>query len=177
VFPTGLRRSHSRDSSISINSDDIIERRITRHDTVRRYSRDHSSPTRPVWEEPGAEPGIDTTKEPESRFSHMLQECQITVVDIADDRISKYELDNEGLAEFLKHPREDWVKTRWINVNGLSYDVVRLLQGEYHLHGLAIEDMLSIRGRTKVDWFTDHAFSTSIAITIFARYCFACCVL
>jgi Mg2+ and Co2+ transporter CorA len=141
-----------------------VERRITRHDTVRRYSRDfNGSPTRgegTPWEEPGAEPGIDTTKEPDSRFSHMLTECQITVVDLFESSMSKYELDNEGLGVFLKEKpmSRERPKARWINVNGLSYDVVSLLQAAYNLHGLAIEDMLSIRGRTKVDWYTEHAF-------------------
>jgi Mg2+ and Co2+ transporter CorA len=150
-----------------VNSEDIVERRITRHDTVRRYHdsrEDLHSPTQPAWEEPGAEPGIDTSKEPESRFSHMLQECQITVVDVAEDNVSKYDLDNEGLKEFLKKPREDWVQTRWINVNGFSYDVISLLQSQYGLHGLAVEDMLSIHGRTKIDWYPDHAFSKSIIL-------------
>ena len=160
----GLRRarSHSHGSSSSVHEDDIVDRRITRHDTVRRYSRDYvGEPSgERTWEEPGAEPGIDTTKEPDSRFSHMLTESQITVVDLFAEHISKYELDNEGLGLFLKEkPQEkEKPKARWINVNGLSYDVVSLLQREYNLHGLAIEDMLSIRGRTKVDWYTDHAF-------------------
>ncbi|KIW03847.1 uncharacterized protein PV09_05146 [Verruconis gallopava] len=155
-------RAHSLASTSSINSDDIVERRITRHDTVRRYSGTYDLPMRdhePVWEEPGAEPGIDTSKEPESRFSHILQECQITVVDLFEDHVSKFELDNEGLAAFLKdQPSQEPYKARWINVNRLSYDVITMLQAEYKLHGLAIEDMLSIRGRTKVDWYADHAF-------------------
>jgi Mg2+ and Co2+ transporter CorA len=114
------------------------------------------------WDEPGAEPGIDTSKEPDSRYSHILQDCQITIVDMRDDSISKYELDNEGIALFLEDPatfpKPESVRTRWINVNGFSYDVIQNLQGKYNLHGLAIEDMLSTHGRTKVDWYTDHAF-------------------
>ena len=157
----GLRRARSHSQS-SVHEDDIVDRRITRHDTVRRYSRDLAGNGLggdrgdPSWsDEPGAEPG-----ETDSRFSHMLTESQITVVDIFESNISKYELDNEGLAVFLREKKQENEKprARWINVNGLSYDVVSLLQREYNLHGLAIEDMLSIRGRTKVDWYTDHAF-------------------
>ena len=152
----GRARSRSRESSPS-SGDDIVERRITRHDTVRNYH----SPSRATWEEPGAEPGIDTGKDPEPHYSHLLQECQITIVDYSDDRMSKYELDNEGLVQFLAAPKEDWVKTRWINVNGLSWDVIKLLGNEYNLHRLAIEDLLNTRGRTKADWYADQAFSKS----------------
>lgn len=130
---------------------------------MRRYSQVHDIPGdhhEGQWEEPGAEPGIDTTKEPDSRFSHMMMDSQITIVDLFDAHMSKYEVDNEGLAIFLneKSQETERPKARWINVNGLSYDVVSLLQKEYNLHRLAIEDMLSIRGRTKVDWYADHAF-------------------
>ncbi|QDS77255.1 hypothetical protein FKW77_003576 [Venturia effusa] len=143
-------RTDSRASSIS----ESLHRRVTRQNTVRNYH----SPSRPNWEEPGAEPGIDTSKEPEPHFNHLLQECQITVVDFSDERMSKYELDNEGLVEFLKEPREDWVSCRWINVNGLSWDVIKELGNKHNLHRLAIEDLMNTRGRTKADWYSDHAF-------------------
>jgi hypothetical protein len=147
-------RSTSRASSLSLNGEPL-RRRMTRQNTVRNYHL----PSTTTWEEPGAEPGIDTAKEPAPRFSHLLQECQITVVDISDERMSKYELDNEGLVEFLQDPREDWVSCRWINVNGLSWDVIKELGNKYNLHRLAIEDLMSTRGRTKADWYSDHAFS------------------
>jgi Mg2+ and Co2+ transporter CorA len=131
-----------------------LHRRVTRQNTVRNYH----SPSRPTWEEPGAEPGIDTSKEPEPHFGHLMQECQITVVDFSDERMSKYELDNEGLVEFLKNPREEWVACRWINVNGLSWDVIKQLGNKHGLHRLAIEDLMSTRSRTKADWYSDHAF-------------------
>lgn len=89
-----------------------------------------------------------------------MQECQITVVDFSDERMSKFELDNGGLVEFLQDPREEWVACRWINVNGLSWDVIKELGNKYNLHRLAIEDLMNTRGRTKADWYSDHAFST-----------------
>jgi Mg2+ and Co2+ transporter CorA len=73
--------------------------------------------------------------------------------------MSKYELDNEGLVEFLKTPRADWATCRWVNVNGLSWDVIKSLGNEHNLHRLAIEDLMNTRSRTKADWYSDHAFS------------------
>lgn len=136
-----------------------LRRRPTRHNTVRQYS---VSPTRPqaLWEEPGAEPGIDTQKEDAVlRFQHLIAECQITIVDFSEDRIEQHELDNRAFLEFLAKPRPDWVACRWVNVNGISFDVIRALQKEKNLHRLAIEDLMQPRSRTKADWYSDHAFS------------------
>jgi hypothetical protein len=43
-------------------------------------------------------------------------------------------------------------------VNGLSWDVVRLLGAKQKLHSLAIEDLLHTRNRTKADWYPEHVF-------------------
>lgn len=153
-------RSFSRTSSLE-DGMSVLNKRPTRQNTVRNYH----SPSRPTWEEPGAEPGIDTTKESEPHFGHLMQECQITVVDFSDERMSKYELDNEELVEFLKDPREEWVGCRWINVNGLSWDVIKELGNKYNLHRLAIEDLMNTRGRTKADWYSDHAFSRYLSFS------------
>jgi len=79
-------------------------------------------------------------------------ECQITVVDFSVEDIKIRELDNLGLIEFLKTPRPDWAQCRWINVNGLSWDVIRAVGQYKDLHRLAIEDMMHTNGRTKADW-------------------------
>lgn len=49
-------------------------------------------------------------------------------------------------------------------VNGLSWDVVRLLGEKQKLHGLAIEDLLHTRNRTKADWYPEHVFGELIAL-------------
>ncbi|KAF2703505.1 hypothetical protein K504DRAFT_392486 [Pleomassaria siparia CBS 279.74] len=132
---------------------DTLRRRPTRSNTVRHYH----SPTRRKWEEPGAEPGIDTKKENETHES-LQQHCDITVVDFSDDRVECHPLDNNNLEDFLKLPKDDWVQCRWINVNGLSWDVIKALGNHKGLHRLAIEDLMNTRGRTKVDWYSDQAF-------------------
>jgi hypothetical protein len=140
--------------------DTTLRRRITRSHTVKKYD-EYKSPTRPHWQEPGAEPGVDTKNETDTaRYHHLHVPCQITVVDFSDERVECHELDNDTLEDFLRQPKEEWVSCRWINVNGLSWDVIRMLGNHKSLHRLAIEDLMSDRGRTKVDWYSDQAFCT-----------------
>lgn len=144
---------------------DTLRRRITRSHTVKKYD-EYKSPTRPRWEEPGAEPGVDTQNDTDALkyHEHFHTVCQITVVDFSVERIECHELDNDTLEDFLRKPKEDWVVCRWINVNGLSWDVIRMLGNHKSLHRLAIEDLMSDRGRTKVDWYSDQAFCKYIHI-------------
>lgn len=137
--------------------DTTLRRRITRSNTVRHYQ----SPTRATWEEPGAEPGVDVKdEEAAARFAHLRQHCEITVVDFSADKIQTYELDNQTLQDFVKRPKDDWVECRWVNVNGLDFDVISELTTHKQLHRLAIEDLMTGREqRTKVDWYSDQAFS------------------
>ena len=67
-------------------------------------------------------------------------------------------LDNETLPHFMDMPRPDWAACRWINVNGLSWDVIKLLGNDKHLHRLAVEDLMNPRNRTKADWYSDHTY-------------------
>jgi Mg2+ and Co2+ transporter CorA len=69
-----------------------------------------------------------------------------------------YILDNGNLEEFLEQPVEEASMVRWINVNGLSWDVIRALGNHHSLHRLAIEDLINTKNRTKADWYNDHTF-------------------
>jgi hypothetical protein len=144
------RRANEMSATRVVDDDGNI-RRVTRANTIIHYNAQESN-----WEEAGAEPGIDTAKEAEPHFSSLQQDCQITVVDFSTDRLEKYELDNVGLIDFINKPKEDWVACRWINVNGLSWDVIRSLGNRHRLHRLAVEDLINTKGRTKTDWYTDH---------------------
>ncbi|KAB8360561.1 hypothetical protein FH972_024301 [Carpinus fangiana] len=147
--PSGRPRRSSAGSGTG-----SLRQRVNRSNTVRTYK----PVNRPNWE-PGAEPGIDTTKEePAHGFSssQIYQECDITVVDFNADNIEQFELDNATLPGFLEKEREDWVACRWICVNGLSWDVIRCLGKG--LHPLAIEDLMNTKSRTKADWYTDHCY-------------------
>jgi hypothetical protein len=64
----------------SINT---IRRRITRSHTVKKYD-DYKSPTRPHWQEPGAEPGVDTKNDTEAAKYHQVwlpKKCVSTYAD------------------------------------------------------------------------------------------------
>jgi magnesium transporter len=60
--------------------------------------------------------------------------------------------DIEDLDDFLNHHRPEWSAVRWINVDGLSdMEVIHALAAKYELHPLAIEDLLHIPERPKVE--------------------------
>lgn len=84
--------------------------------------------------------------------------CDITVVDFSRDNLAVQNFDNETIRSFLERPQPSWVRCRWINVNGLSWDVIQALGQHKHLHKLAIEDIMNTRNRTKAEWFPTHAF-------------------
>lgn len=170
TFSTIQLRSHYGDQSSS------LERRRKscsyRSYQPRRGTHDYQLYHQPHWQ-PAAEPGVDANADDFSiSQSHKVslrllyidaeltfnQKCGITAVDFSESHIEQNELTNDTLAAFLATPRPDWARCRWINVNGLSWDVVGMLGKHRNLHGLAIEDLLHLRTRTKVDWYTDHAF-------------------
>ncbi|KAJ1337311.1 magnesium transporter [Microdochium nivale] len=141
--PGGLRRRNTRSNTFRVVDD------------FQEFELDH-----PNWR-PGAEPGVDPEKpdggHPGSK-PDLRATCQITVVDFSPDKLEIHELDNQQLIDFVKSPQPDWAKCRWINVNGLSWDVIQALGQYKKLHRLAIEDIMNTRNRTKADWYSNHAF-------------------
>lgn len=84
----------------------------------------------------GAEPGVDPRRESEHlAFGHIRQECSIEVVDYSSVRIRSRQMSNSEFTQFLAEPgtnaREPWVKVRWINIGGISWDVVSSLAMAY----------------------------------------------
>ena len=112
---------------------------------------------------PGQEPGIDVSAPSEGgpgrdSLAELHEQCDITVIDFSQENMHMYHYGNDTLGGFLDAPRPDWVDCRWISVNGLSWDVIKLLGKYKHLHRLAIEDMTNPRNRTKADWYSDHTY-------------------
>jgi len=149
--------------SLPFTSSDIdspyLKRRQTRTNTSKSFKTVDENALRPSWH-PGQEPGLDPSKPNGGRaqIPTLHEECQITVVDFSEKDMKMNEFDNGGLIRFLDIPQEDWIKCRWINVNGLSWDVIQALGNHKKLHRLAIEDMINTNNRTKADWYTDHTF-------------------
>jgi Mg2+ and Co2+ transporter CorA len=131
-----------------------MRKRTGRTNTIKTFQHPGTEAAqRPNWG-PGQEPGLDPSKENGGRSqAPMLKEvCQITVVDYSEDYIETHDFDNEGFIDFVSRPQEEWIKCRWINVNGLSWDVIQACGAAKNLHKLSIEDLINTDNRTKVDW-------------------------
>ncbi len=136
-----------------------LRRRPTRALTFRNVDDFSDYEMRPGWQ-PGAEPGIDTMKPDGGRemLALMKAPSDITVVDFGETGMNTTRLQNDTLAGFLATPRPSGMTCRWINVNGLSWDVIQILGNYKSLHRLAIEDLINTRNRTKADWYPTHMF-------------------
>lgn len=136
-------------------TDSIRLRKPNRSNTVKTYRPERRG------QQPGQEPGIDTKAShphPSAKIPPLNEECQITVVDFSEEDIFLQHLDNDTLAPCLDEGRPAWTTCRWISVNGLSWDVIKLLGNHFNLHRLAIEDLTNPRNRTKADWYSDHTY-------------------
>ncbi|KAH3675984.1 hypothetical protein WICMUC_002280 [Wickerhamomyces mucosus] len=58
----------------------------------------------------------------------------------------------------LLNSRPQWSTIRWVNVNGISWEAIATIGEHYKLHRLAIEDMIDIPQRTKIDFFHEQLF-------------------
>ncbi|KAJ7032382.1 magnesium transporter [Mycena alexandri] len=113
----------------------------------------------------GAEPGIDPrSAAADLQFEGVQQECVIEVADYSAVRTSFGRMTNREFIELMNDPtaskREPWVKVRWINIAGLSWDVVKAVSIKYDLHPLALEDVFHShsRARSKADYYARHLF-------------------
>jgi len=140
---------------------------------------------------PGAEPGIDVRKDSvRSTYGHIRQSCMIEIADYSSVRSSFGKMTNREFISFLDDPaaseREHWVKVRWINVGGISWDVVRALAFKYgafnshpfahatftirraDLHPLSLEDLLLVPGRPRsgANYYKRHLFIRVLSHTL-----------
>ncbi|KYK62041.1 hypothetical protein DCS_03186 [Drechmeria coniospora] len=140
----------------------MLRRRNTRPATTKTIVDDLDAfnlAGRPGWQ-PGSEPGFDPEL-PDGGHASMpalMAACDITVVDFSLERMAKIHLGNEAFIAFLERPRPSWGRCRWINVNGISWDVLQAVGTCKGLHKLALEDVMNLRNRTKADWYPNHAF-------------------
>ena len=132
----------------------------------------------------GAEPGIDPRHiSAEVTYGNMICPCRIEIVDYSAIRNTHRVMGNDEFVEFMdnnsKAPpsKPPWAKVRWINIGGLSWDVIKALSIKYgillfyqyigrhltcgvDLHPLALEDVFHghSRNRSKADYYTQHLF-------------------
>ncbi|MGH9399738.1 MAG: magnesium/cobalt transporter CorA [Thermoanaerobaculia bacterium] len=78
--------------------------------------------------------------------------ARVTCIDFSPERSESRTV--EDTESFLRGHRPDWVRVRWINVDGLEdARLIRGLAAKYALHPLAIEDLLTPNQRPKFEAF------------------------
>jgi len=103
---------------------------------------------------PGAAPGIEPRELPPPPA--LAGATRITCIDYSVDEVEQREVQN--LAAFIHDHRPAWAKVRWINVDGLGdLGVVRAIAEKYQLHPLAVEDVLHVPQRPKVQAYDETA--------------------
>jgi len=100
-----------------------------------------------------AEPGLDYRTMDVEGFNGPTE---VTVIDYSTQRVKKTQKMKmlDDVKKFFDFDRPQWAKVRWINVDGLNWQCIKLLATKYNLHRLAIEDLLSVQ-RTKMDLYSD----------------------
>ena len=80
------------------------------------------------------------------------KQVPITCIDYSTDRFEVRQITDPEA--FIQSRREPWVKVRWINVDGLDPAFLRALAIKYGLHPLAIEDVMNLGARPKLESYT-----------------------
>lgn len=125
----------------------------------RNASRNKPNPSRfagspPQRKPPGSAPGIETTD-----GLDRPPEAGAVRVQCADYGPEKIEFrDIPDLAAFLREPRPEWARIRWLNVDGLHPYVVNLLRQHLGFHTLAAEDVLNTSQRPKLEEYENHLY-------------------
>jgi len=117
---------------------------------------------------PGSPPGLDPKNDHlNSMYSDVHTECAIQIVDYNSEQVKfSEEITNSTLDKYLAEPRPAWSKVRWINVDGLSWDVLRKLSLHFNMHPLASEDVLHIPQKIKLDRYDDQMFISLILLSL-----------
>ena len=115
---------------------------------------------------PGAAPGIEHDEI--RNLAGRSEQASITCFDYAPDNVSKQEITD--LNEFLDRHRPYWSVVRWINVDGLSdMNVIHALATKYELHPLAVEDLLNVTQRPKIEAYGGEGSDIRARLFIIAR--------
>jgi magnesium transporter len=101
-------------------------------------------------EPPGSVPGIELHEL--AQMPSQPGTVRIAAIDYSPDSVLVQDV--QDIQAFIQQHRPDWSTVRWINVDGLGdLGVVHALAEKYRLHPLAIEDLLHVPQRPKVDAF------------------------
>jgi magnesium transporter len=111
---------------------------------------------------PGSAPGIEPHEL--ASLPSTPGAARITCIDYCPTEVRFEEV--KDISQFIIGHRPDWSKVRWINVDGLTdLDAIGALAEKYALHPLAIEDVLHVPQRPKVESYeTSGAFQARLFI-------------
>ncbi|KAJ7632300.1 hypothetical protein FB45DRAFT_746461 [Roridomyces roridus] len=122
----------------------------------------NSRPT--IGSEPGINPRADGADE---KYSHYHQQCLIQVTEYSTDNVSQKTMSNVDFVKSIEAGQVDAI--RWINVGGISWDVLSALALRYvDLHSLALEDILQDdpHHQSKADYYPQHLFLRVLCHTL-----------
>ena len=82
---------------------------------------------------PGSEPGVDPRRATvNALYSHVHELCEIEVVDYSASKVEFNQYDNQGFLQFInQNHKPAWAKVRWVNIAGISWDVLSSLALAY----------------------------------------------
>ena len=83
----------------------------------------------------GDEPGVDPQGPlADATHGHLQVPCHIEIVDYSSVRCQSQKMNNREFVDFMNDEsvkRDPWVKVRWINIGGLSWDVLKAVGIRY----------------------------------------------
>ncbi|CAE6424399.1 unnamed protein product [Rhizoctonia solani] len=107
-------------------------------------------------------------------YGHLNSVCKVHVWDYGPTKANPRLFENKY--EFIHwlgegeggDKRPLWSKVRWINVSGLSWDVLQALHHRYDLHPLSLDTVINGRenARSKADYFPQHLFIHILSHTL-----------
>lgn len=121
------------------------------------------------------EPGVNVASDAAAAiYGHIRERCSIDVLDYGPTKVKHTKLTNEELENHIAHEsrtRPLWAKVRWINIGGVSWDVMRALALRYEIHPLVMEDILHGRQTysSKADYYNKHLFIRMLCHTLKAE--------
>ncbi len=101
---------------------------------------------------PGALPGIELDQL--AKMPSAAAPAVVTCIDYGPEQVRVQEV--KDVRAFVATHRPPWGTVRWINVDGVTdMQVIRALAEKYRLHPLAVEDVLHVTHRPKVEPYPD----------------------
>ena len=99
-------------------------------------------------------PGINIDNPPK-HIEAIQSPVDVQIIDFNSEHLSVQIATNQTLGDILAQDRPNHSSVRWINVQGLSWDVIKQLAKAFNMHPLAVEDILH-ESRAKLDFYDNH---------------------